>query len=357
MSRRFKAGFTLIELLVVIAIIAVLIALLLPAVQQAREAARRSQCKNNLKQFGLALHNYHETYNVFPPFSGGVGNTTTGQRSRASGVVMLLPYFEQGAIAQEIAGLTGNSPAWTNSAPWTRRIALMQCPADPGNVDPLNAANTRGKRNYVFCGGDSHAGNGCGGGGSTVPVVVESRGLFGALKCYSFRDVTDGTSNTIAMSEIVAPMSPNSPGMMAQTLLPSASISPAACTALWNGGTRSYLDGAYRPATGDAMRGYRWGDGAAFFSAFSTSTPPNSASCFAQGSRSQACSGIFNAGSLHSGGVQVLMADGAVRMISDNINTGNQGAVLPDIATQGTSPYGIWGALGTRAGAEVLGEF
>lgn len=87
-----NAGFTLIELLVVIAIIAILIALLLPAVQQAREAARRTQCKNNLKQLGLALHNYHDTHSVFPP--GLLGRCTTPDLN-ASGLVMLLPYIEQ----------------------------------------------------------------------------------------------------------------------------------------------------------------------------------------------------------------------------------------------------------------------
>src|SRR5215213_3107178 len=96
---QWRPGFTLIELLVVIAIIAILIALLLPAVQQAREAARRTQCKNNLKQFGLALHNYHDVYNMFCPFSGGPGtpvnNAAGQQRTRMSGVVALLPYFEQ----------------------------------------------------------------------------------------------------------------------------------------------------------------------------------------------------------------------------------------------------------------------
>src|SRR6187200_2536324 len=113
-QRMVRRAFTLIELLVVIAIIAILIALLLPAVQQAREAARRTQCKNNLKQFGLALHNYHDVYNMFCPYAGGPGtpvnNAAGQQRTRMSGVVALMPYFEQNAITNEIAGLTGQNP-------------------------------------------------------------------------------------------------------------------------------------------------------------------------------------------------------------------------------------------------------
>ena len=103
-----KRGFTLIELLVVIAIIAILIALLLPAVQQAREAARRSQCKNNLKQWGLALHNYHDTFLAFCPLSGGTGATpttaaTNTNQERLSGRAMLLPFLELDPLWQQIA--------------------------------------------------------------------------------------------------------------------------------------------------------------------------------------------------------------------------------------------------------------
>jgi prepilin-type N-terminal cleavage/methylation domain-containing protein len=353
MSFRPKSGFTLIELLVVIAIIAVLIALLLPAVQQAREAARRTQCKNNLKQFGLALHNYHDTHNTFPAFTGG-------EAFRESGVVNLLAFLDQDGLAKEVDALPAGNRPWSNNAPWTRRISFMACPSDTGNADPVNVGNTRGKRNYVFCAGDSEAGNDFG-----CNRPLDSRGMFAHVKCIRFQDVTDGTSNTIAMSEVIAPISTNGPGIVANTLLPANSISPAACTALWNAATKTYPNGAHNS---DAMRGYRWGDGASIYSTFSTSVPPNSSSCFTRNSRSNGGFGIFNAGSGHTGGVQVLLADGAVRFVSDSIHTGNQGAVLPVSGFQsctialtppatGESPYGIWGALGTRAGGEVVSEF
>jgi len=353
MSVRSKSGFTLIELLVVIAIIAVLVALLLPAVQQAREAARQSLCKNNLKQFGIALSNYHDVHSLFPPFTGG-------EALRVSGFVSLVPFIEQEGIAKEVAALPASNRPWSGNAPWTRKIALMACPSDTGNTDPVNAGNTRGKRNYVFCAGDGEAGNDFG-----CNRPLDSRGMFAHVQCVSFRDLTDGASNTIAMSEIVAPTATNGPGIVANTLLPANAISPAACLALWNAATKTYPAGAHNS---DAMRGYRWGDGASIYSTFSTSVPPNSASCFTRNSRSNGGFGIFNAGSLHAGGVQALMADGGVRFISDTVDTGNQGAVLPASGFQsctialtspaaGKSPYGVWGNLGTRSGGELLSDF
>ncbi|SFI63482.1 DUF1559 domain-containing protein [Planctomicrobium piriforme] len=353
MSKRAKSGFTLIELLVVIAIIAILVALLLPAVQQARESARRSECKNNLKQFGLALHNYHSTFNKFPPFGGGRGNLSSGgQRTRLSGVAFLLPYLDQEALYQEIQSLTGDNPPYNANLPWTRMIPVLQCPTDSAMEDPNTASNSRGKKNYVFCAGDSHAGNGCA--RPQYPIVAPSRGLFAAMICYGLRDAMDGSSNTIAMSEIVGADTPNGRGMIANTALSGAAASPAACAALFNTTTKSYPTGAW---VGEPARAYRWGDGVGSYSAFSTAAPPNAASCYSGGSRSSYCDGMYSAESRHVGGVQVLMGDGAVRFVSENINTGNQAAILPAVTSSTPSPYGVWGALGTRNGSEIVGEF
>ena len=111
----------------------------------------------------------------------------------------------------------------------------------------------------------------------------------------------------------------------------------------------------YHP--GDTIRGYRWGDGGAYFSAISTAIPPNGASCFTAATASHWNDGVFSASSTHTGGVHALLADGSVRFISENIDAGNQATAFPTPGSGSASPYGTWGALGTRSGGEVIGEF
>ena len=186
MSRRSQSGFTLIELLVVISIIAVLVALLLPAVQQAREAARQSTCKNNLKQFGLALHNYHDVANVFPAFTGG-------EALRMSGFVALLPYVEQGGTAREVEALPASNRPWSNNFPWTRKIGVMSCPSDP---NPLGAINQKvsnfAKSNYTGVSGGSYRRDASG----TLPT-----GAMYDNSMTSFPVITDGLSNVAIIGE------------------------------------------------------------------------------------------------------------------------------------------------------------
>ncbi len=206
-----KSGFTLIELLVVIAIIAILIALLLPAVQQAREAARRTQCKNNLKQLGLALHNYHDVFGRFTFKKGGTARPLapchTGNAERLSGFVGLLPYFDQAPLYNQISA--GGAPAtstcsasvvgqpvaaggpcgWCAWSVWDVTIPGMLCPTDP-------RATTVREHNYAFCMGDQMT--------ATNAANRADRGVFGGQRqCITIAQIVDGTSNTIAMSERV----------------------------------------------------------------------------------------------------------------------------------------------------------
>jgi len=185
----------LVELLVVIAIIGILIALLLPAVQAAREAARRSQCSNNLKQLGLALHNYHDTFNTFPASAGPAICTAPGACTNTwdawGGIAPMIPFLEQSALADRI-----NWTWYWNDATYTQNrtvadafINTLQCPSDPGEGNDYgNMAPT----SYGLCHGPTSYWD------STNSQVV---GMFDRLFWCKMRDVQDGTSNTIAMAE------------------------------------------------------------------------------------------------------------------------------------------------------------
>ncbi|MES2791025.1 MAG: DUF1559 domain-containing protein [Planctomycetota bacterium] len=179
MSSRSR-GFTLIELLVVIAIIAVLIALLLPAVQQAREAARRSQCKNNLKQFGLALHNYHDTHNILPPGSVGVNMIST--------FVFILPYIDQAPLYSKWNFSVAQNSA-TNLVANTAPVSGYFCPTKP-RATTKDGAQAYG--DYADSAGTGH---------TNSVTLTDWKGLFNQNSSIRLRDVTDGTSNTIAMGE------------------------------------------------------------------------------------------------------------------------------------------------------------
>lgn len=357
-----RRGFTLIELLVVIAIIAILVALLLPAVQQAREAARRSSCKNNLKQLGLALHNYHDVYNTLPYRSGGTGSCTSvstslgnrynGNCRRLSGFYAILPFVEQSALFDAIAAgdasipISPGGPAGWDSWPvWDNAVIPgFLCPSDPGfNVDDSKS------NSYVFSAGDNA--------NNLIADSGQVRGLFARQSKVQFRDITDGLSNTVAMSEHVrAEFGATTTGNRTRTIegiaLGVTPLTPNNCKAQVVNGQWSAT------ANVKAKHGNVLWDGQAERCAFNTILPPNSPSC-SDGTNTNADNGtgILTATSQHSGGAQVLMADGAVRFISENIDAGDANATPPSGTAGGQSPYGVWGSLGTRSGGEVVGEF
>ena len=325
-----RAGFTLIELLVVIAIIAVLIALLLPAVQQAREAARRTQCKNNLKQLGLAIHNYHDTFNKFGFRQGGTSaaDDILGNTQRISGFVGLLPYIDQSPLFNQIqtpqtygaTNFSAGGPAPWNSiyVPWQSKLPGLNCPSD---VDAI--ARVIPATNYRFCGGSS----------VFIGENNNFNGLFGFVKHTGIRDCTDGTSNTLCMAE--ACKSTNTREVISNGL--AAVTGLLATPSLLR--TSAYVDGRNYAGSGATMNtaGSRWTDGASSVTGFNTVLPPNSGS--GNETAGDQTDGVYSASSRHTGIVQALLADGTVRSISENID----GA--------------LWAGLGTRMGGEVLGEF
>lgn len=361
-----RRGFTLVELLVVIAIIGVLVALLLPAVQSAREAARRTSCNNKLKQNALALHNYESAFKTFPARQGGTG-TLNDPNVRAthclvlSGWVALLPFTEQQALYERI--YSQQTMPWADNQ-WTNQmVPHLQCPSDNGKTDPNPGRILRGLSSYAFSNGDDYTGSQAfpdersNFASASQMLPIKTRGVFGRHSYTRMAEITDGTSNTVALGERSRPAKVNEKGACAVDASANpASYVPLSCRALLSG--QNYINSATM-FTSDNAPGYRWAAGNAYFAALTTILPPNSAVCVFGNSGSISAHlfpGIWTATSEHPGGVMIAMSDGSTRFINNNIDTGNLAVVAPSADSGSGSPYGVWGALGSKSGGDVTGE-
>jgi len=379
---RQRRGFTLVELLVVIAIIGMLIALLLPAVQAAREAARRMQCSNNLKQLGLALHNFHDVNNEFPasrdfltiprpnpmptappwPWQWDGGVNLMGSAGW-SGLVFLFPHIElmsnyESFFERDSAGDPRFVHALGNPVGVRTALPAFLCPSCPGSglADPTWTWNAPVARtNYGLSRGERvfHS--------EQLPHNIqhswersESRSAFNPITRRDMGSIADGTSNTLAISEFAKPTSFPSHDVRGSMVLfspPDVYEGGAVRGCLNSRSDRMTLSGTVMEEHPSFTRALRLTFGTVTMQGFQTILPPNSPSCFASLWNWEWTWAVASVSSFHTGGVNGAFFDGSVRFIPDTIDFGPANAA-PTLS--GRSQFGVWGALGTPDGGEAV---
>jgi prepilin-type N-terminal cleavage/methylation domain-containing protein/prepilin-type processing-associated H-X9-DG protein len=370
-------GFTLVELLVVIAIIGVLIALLLPAVQAAREAARRSQCSNNLRQMSLAIHNFHDVNNRFPastfdPIAVGANINNCGA------IPFLLPYIEQeplysGLLTPYQSGASGDAGKQSireRTIGYDRKINTFICPSDgnsgikltTGSNDNNTVISYRGCRADLS--GYDATNSDIGSVNPTNQFSMRRSWLQSGASLGGFERVTDGTSNSVMFSEgIIYDGTGGEPGgkyksNIATGVTSHYSGTPQNCLNL-KGANGNFANATQAKLNDNHNLGRRAFGQYAQYVHFHTLLPPNSPSC-----QSSYINVWVSASSNHSGGVNVSMLDASVRFITDNIHTANLSrsvtAQTPDMPptqpydSTGQFSYGLWAELGSINGGEAV---
>jgi prepilin-type N-terminal cleavage/methylation domain-containing protein/prepilin-type processing-associated H-X9-DG protein len=340
---RKHSGFTLIELLVVIAIIAILIGLLLPAVQKVREAAARTKCTNNLKQIGLALHNYHDTHQAFP---AGKGPSYKGAAVYARWSIhsQLLPFVEQAPLYQSIdfnsppetpgmEGVINFMPAWqnptrVNAAACRTQVSIFLCPSDGASIDP----NWPGQNNYLASQGVQFMCDLTETQASTVAPTERPDGPLYYLSKIRLTDIGDGTSNTCVFSEKLRGKGYPDPLADMKTMPNQATLDNSYNTC------RSLNPMTATPLT--SKQGYSWVMGEMCCTTYNHVSTPNTTTCAGVGfpGNMSNMAMVVPPSSYHTGGVNATMGDGSVRFVQNGIN------------------LMTWRALGTIRGGETISE-
>jgi type II secretory pathway pseudopilin PulG len=392
------SGVTLIEILVTTAVTTLLLGLVFSAVQSAREAARRTACANHFRQIGVGLHNYHAAYGFFP----SPGGTGAKDRTRPIGtdypsyggsggcnqwrlniLVPLLPFVEEQPLWEKVSNpyvAAEGTPFQKTYSPmgpipwhwdypvWKAQVSTYRCPSDASPT-----TNTIAKTNYASCAGDG-IWRICAGYGPAMyagwpgsPVVPTDntalRGMVHRTAKFGVSDCIDGGGQTLLMGEIAGDdqtrrIIGRSIGFASGYGVADLRDRPSRCLDFVDPSRPRYWK---KSAPAYASRGGRWTDYASCYSVFNTVLPPNGPNCshevgYPQIGHSDQIGGVFSASSNHPGGCHVLLVDGVIKFVSETVDAGNSSA--PSIysgsvnAPGSESPYGVWGAMGTRGSHE-----
>ncbi|MBU6276672.1 MAG: DUF1559 domain-containing protein [Planctomycetes bacterium] len=358
-----RHGFTLVELLVVIAIIGTLVGLLLPAVQAARAAAQRSACTNKIKQLALASLNYENSAKCLPSSAGGTccwvsgGPQSANNAARRSAFVEMLPFIEELNMYNKImAGepgiaAAGGPYAYASWSVWNTAPRALICPVDTEND------NQTASHSYALSQGDQVRNSTTAGFGRGAFTRTAYRGT-APVQPYgvTIADIKDGTSKTILLSERVR--GNNTGYSTANTVSIKTGMASLAAIGTTPNSCLTVAAGQFYAAGTNVKQywGCKWTDGQPGRVCINTVMPPNSPGCAGgqNGTLNPNADDyevVIPPSSYHPGGVSVAFCDASVRFISDNIDTGNTGVIVAYNAYT-PSPFGVWGALGSKAGAE-----